>query len=109
MAKVEITNVGLETLFLLEAYMAEFISNPESLSEQLVDIAADTLASHPESCPVCPELETIGIFDYLQLTVEHHYKILYRYDKSMNTVFVTAFMRTRQSAEKLLVQYALLT
>ncbi len=109
MAKVEITNVGFETLFLLEQYMAEFISNPESLSEQLIDIAADKLASHPESCPVCPELEYIGVFDYLQLTIDNHYKILYRYDKQIDTVFITAFMRTKQSAEKLLVQYALLT
>lgn len=109
MAKVEITNVGFETLFLLEQYLAEFISEPESLSDQLVDIAADKIASHPESCPICPELEYIGIFDCLQLKINDHYKILYRYDKSINTVFVTAFMRTRQSAEKLLVQYALLT
>lgn len=88
--------------------MAEFISNPESLSEQLVDIAEDKLARDPESCPICPELELIGVTDYLQLTIDNHYKVLYRYDGAMNTVFITAFMRTRQSAEKLLVQYALL-
>lgn len=108
MAKVEITNVGFETLYFLEQYMAEFISNPESLTEQLLDIAASRLAKNPEVGPVCPELEYIGVFDYLQLTVDSGYKILYRYDKPTNTVFVTAFMRAKQSAEKLLIRFALL-
>lgn len=89
--------------------MAEFIVSPESLSEQLVDIAAEKLSNQPESCPVCPELEHIGVIDYLQLTIDNHYKVLYRYSKSADTAYVTAFMRTKQSAEKLLVQYALLT
>jgi len=109
LAKIEITNVGFETLFLLEQYMEEFISDPESLSEQLVDIAADKIANLPESCPICPELESIGVTDYLQLTIDGNYKILYRYDKDIEIVYITVFMRTKQSAEKLLVQYALLT
>lgn len=88
--------------------MAEFIENPASLSEQLVDIAAEKLSKQPESCPVCPELEHIGVIDYLQLTIDNQYKIIYRYDKSADIVYVIAFMRTKQSAEKLLVQYALL-
>lgn len=109
LAKVEITNIGFETLYFLEQYMVEFISNPESLSEQLLDIAAHKLAKYPDVCPVCPELEHIGVFDYLQLTVDSDYKILYRYDKPADTVFVTAFMRAKQSAEKLLVRFALLS
>ncbi len=109
MAKVEITNSGFETLYFLEQYMVEFISAPESLTEQLLDIAANKLAKHPEICPVCPELEYIGVFDYLQLTIDNDYKILYRYDKPTDTVFVTAFLRAKQSAEKLLVRLALLT
>jgi mRNA-degrading endonuclease RelE of RelBE toxin-antitoxin system len=108
LAKVEITNTGFETLYFLEQYMLEFIANPESLTEQLLDIAANRLAENPEICPVSPELEHIGVFDYLQLTVDSDYKILYRYDKPADTVFVTAFMRAKQSAEKLLVQLALL-
>lgn len=108
MAKVEITNTGFETLYFLEQYMVEFISNPESLTEQLLDIAANRLAKYPEISPVCPELEHIGVFDYLQLTVDSDYKILYRYDKPTDTVFVSAFMRAKQSAEKLLVRFALL-
>ena len=109
MAKVEITNTGFETLYFLEQYLVEFISNPESLTEQLVDIVANRLAKYPEVSPVCPELEHIGVFDYLQLTVDSAYKILYRYDKPTDTVFVIAFMRAKQSAEKLLVRFALLT
>ena len=109
MANVEITHVGLETLYYLEQYMVEFISDPESLIEQLLDIAADKLAKHPESSPVCPELEHIGVLYHLQLTIDSDYKILYRYDKPSDTVFVTAFMRAKQSAEKLLVRFALLT
>jgi hypothetical protein len=109
LAKVKITNIGFETLYFLEQYMVEFISDPESLTEQLLDLAANKLAKHPEISPVCPELEHIGLFEYLQLTVDSGYKILYRYDKPTDTVFVTAFMRTKQSAEKLLVRFALLT
>lgn len=109
MAKVKITNIGFETLYFLEQYMVEFISDPESLTDQLLDITTQKLAKHPEVCPVCPELEHIGVFDYLQLTIDNDYKVLYRYDKPSNTVFVTAFMRAKQSAEKLLVRLALLT
>jgi mRNA-degrading endonuclease RelE of RelBE toxin-antitoxin system len=109
LAKVEITNIGFETLYFLERYMVEFISDPESLTEQLLDIAANKLAKHPRGCPVCPELEHIGVFDYLQLTIESDYKILYRYDQPTDTVFVTVFMRAKQSVEKLLVRFALLT
>ncbi len=108
MAKVEITNIGFETLYFLEQYMVEFISKPESLSEQLLDIAATRLEKHPEICPVCPELEHIGVFDYHQLTIDDDYKVLYRYDKSSDTVFIAAFMRANQSAEKLLIRFALL-
>ncbi|MCB1616261.1 MAG: type II toxin-antitoxin system RelE/ParE family toxin [Pseudomonadales bacterium] len=109
MAKIEITRVGFETLLILERYMAEFISNPEELSEQLIDIAVDKLAKNPQICPICPELELIGVTDYLQLTIDNQYKVLYRFDEQKNTVFITAFMRAKQSAEKLLVQYALLS
>tara|TARA_R110002072_G_scaffold112331_4_gene241363 strand:+ start:13570 stop:13899 length:330 start_codon:yes stop_codon:yes gene_type:complete len=109
LAKVEITHLGFETLYYLEQYMVEFISDPESLTEQLLDIASDKLSKHPEISPVCPELEHIGVFDYLQLTIDSDYKILYRYDKATDTVFVTAFMRAKQSVEKLLVRFALLT
>lgn len=109
MVKVEITTTGFETLYFLEQYMVEFISNPESLTEQFLDLAANRLAKNPKACPVCPELEHIGVFDYLQLTVDSDYKILYRYDKPSDTVFVTVFMRAKQSAEKLLIRLALLT
>ena len=86
--------------------MAEFISNPESLSEQLVDIAEDKLARDPESCPICPELELIGVTDYLQLTIDNHYKVLYRYDGAMNTVLLQHLCEPGKVL-KLLVQYAL--
>jgi hypothetical protein len=109
LAKVEITHIGLETLSVLEQYMAEFIQDPESLSNQLIDFASERLGAFPESCPVCPELEELGVLDYLQLTVDESYKVLYRYDSQSDTVFITAFMRTKQSAEKLLVRIALIS
>ena len=36
---------------------AEFISDPEELSEQLIDIAVDKLVKNPQTRPICPELE----------------------------------------------------
>lgn len=89
--------------------MSEYLSDPEALSEQLIDISEAKLSEFPLGCPVCPELEYIGVTDYLQLTIEQDYKILYRYDAPTDTAFITAFMRSKQSAEKLLVRYALLT
>lgn len=70
LANVEITHIGFETLIQLEKYMAEFIKEPELLSEQLIDVAADKLGAYPESCPICPVLEAIGILDYLQLNID---------------------------------------
>jgi hypothetical protein len=108
LATVEITRVGFETLYLLEQYMGGYISNPEQLIEQLLVVMEEMLTEYPDAGPICPELECIGVTDYRQLSIENDYKILYRHDAQRGKVFVTAFMRTRQSAEKLLVQYALL-
>lgn len=109
MATVEVTHVGFETLVILERYMSDYIQNPEQLSEQLLDIVEEKLSINPQTCPVCPELEAIGVTDYQQLTIEHEYKVLYRYESSSDTVFVTAFLRAKQSAERLMVRYLLLS
>ncbi|KZX73284.1 hypothetical protein A3715_15845 [Oleiphilus sp. HI0009] len=108
MVKVEITQIALETAFALEQYMAEFIEAPEYLTEQLIDLANNKLSKDPLSCPICPELEELGVYDYRQMTVDENYKILYRFDEVARIVFITAFMRTKQNAEKLLVKMALL-
>jgi mRNA-degrading endonuclease RelE of RelBE toxin-antitoxin system len=88
--------------------MSEFVIDAEQLSEQPIDLAENKLTKDPYNCPVCPELEQIGVYDYLQMTVDKNYKILYRYDDTADTVFITAFMRANQSAERLLLKIALL-
>ena len=50
-----------------------------------------------------------GIYDYLQLNLLKKYKVLYRYDINndhINNDHIIAFMRQRQSAEKLMVDLA---
>lgn len=108
MAKIEITGVGFETLLILEQYMKEYISNPDELTDQLIDLVEERLSTYPKSCPVCPELESIGVTDYQQLTVSKDYKVIYRYDETSDCAYVMAFMRSKQSVEKLLVRYALI-
>jgi len=105
---VEITPSGFETLELLTRYMAEFIgaTEAEKLSESLILKAVEVLQERPESCPVCFELELLGVLDYRQLTVDK-YKILYRFSPASSTSFITAFMRQKQSAEELLIQSVL--
>jgi len=109
MSRIEITETGFETLSMLTRYMEKFIGEEGALrlADNLIDIAVERLSGRPRSCPVCLELDLIGVTDYLQLTVEN-YKILYRYDEPSDTAFITAFMRHRQSAQALLVSYALL-
>jgi plasmid stabilization system protein ParE len=109
MSRVEITDTGFETLSILVRYMVAFIGEEESLrlADALIDTAVARLAENPRQCPVCHELGLIGATEYQQLTVDK-YKILYRYDEPSDTSFITAFMRHRQSAQALLVSYALL-
>ncbi len=108
MTKVRITGTGFSTLTFLSRYMAAFIGDEDALSlaENLVDIAEKTLSHFPEQCPICPELDHIGVTDYRQLTADK-YKILYRFDELTKTVYTTAFMRQKQSAEELLISYNL--
>lgn len=102
---VEITSFGFETLDILTRYMSEFVGaeGAESLAMQLIDIVQEVLSSRPESCPICHELELLGVVDYKQLTFDN-YKILYRYDSNKHVSYVMAFMRQRQSAQELLIQ-----
>ena len=108
MTKVRITETGFATLKLLNRYMAEFIGDDMALklAEELVNAAEEKLSRFPEQCPVCPELDHIGVIDYRQLTPDK-YKILYRYDSVADTAYITAFMRHKQSAEELLISYLL--
>ncbi|MFT4925430.1 MAG: plasmid stabilization system protein ParE [Phenylobacterium sp.] len=109
MSKVEITHVGYQTLRMLTRYMTEFIGFDRSLdlAQRLLSICENKLSANPDSCPICHELELLGISDYKQLTVDK-YKILYRYDETQNCVFITAFMRQKQSAQQLLIDHSLL-
>lgn len=90
--------------------MSAFIGESKALdlADTLIDTAEKVLSTHPESCPICHELELIGVTDYRQITFDN-YKILYRYDEAENCVYLTAFMRHRQSAQALLINYALIS
>ena len=109
MARVEMTQAGFETLAILTRYMSCFLGETEALAvaNQLIDRASERHSEYPLQCPVCPELEKIGVTEYRQLKVDK-YKVLYRYDDLSGIVYLTAFMRHRQSAQELLQTYVLL-
>ena len=65
LGQVVMTQLGFESLYMLERYMSEYLSDPEALSEQLIDISEAKL-KFPLG-PVCPELEYIGVTDYFSL------------------------------------------
>ena len=106
---IEITETGFQTLRLLKGYMSAFF-NEDSLTNLLTDLVMHTqiLLKDVPVRPVCPELALIGIQDYRQLNLMEQYKVLFRYDVQAGKVFVVAFMRQKQSAEKLLVDLALM-
>lgn len=109
MSKVAVTQVALQSLTLLSRYMTEYIGSDEALSlaGQLLTFSEQRLSANPLQFAVCHELERLGVTDYRQITVDK-YKILYRYDASQDTAFITAFMRQKQSAQQLLIDYSLL-
>ena len=82
MSTVKITSIGFDTLALLVRYMGAFIGESEALQlgEDLIDVAIQKLESFPLQCPVCHELDLLGVTDYRQFTIDDRYKILYRYD-----------------------------
>ncbi|KKO49458.1 hypothetical protein VT06_06400 [Arsukibacterium sp. MJ3] len=110
MSKVEVTQVAVQSLTMLSRYMAEFISPADALKvvSQLLNLSQQRLSDNPLQFPLCHELERLGVMDYRQITVDK-YKILYRYDPSLDTAFITAFMRQKQSAQQLLIDYTLLS
>ncbi len=109
MTKIEVTHAAYQSLSIITRYMKEFIGLEQaiSLAEQLINVTTLKLTENPQQCPVCHELELLGVTDYKQLTIDK-YKILYRYDDRLNIVYVTAFMRYKQSAQQLLIAQSLL-
>ena len=110
MPTVKITSIGFDTLAILVRYMSEFVGENKALQlgDDLIDVAVQKLELFPLQCPVCHELELIGVTDYRQLTIDDRYKILYRYDAPNDESNIMAFMRQKQSAQELLIQYFLL-
>lgn len=108
MAKVRLTETGYSTLVILGRYMAEFIGSDKALelAEKLLSTTESHLSKFPKQCPICHELDLIGVTDYRQLTIDK-YKILYRYDDDTDMAYITAFLRHRQSAQELLISYSL--
>ncbi|WP_422449023.1 MULTISPECIES: hypothetical protein [unclassified Endozoicomonas] len=106
---VTITETGFQTLSLLKGYMSAFFEE-EELNALLTELLINTEQRIKEVAirPVCPELALIGIHDYWQLNLMQNYKVIYRFDESTGTAFIIAFMRQKQSAEKLLVDLALM-
>ena len=107
--KIHITQTGFNTLYQLKSYMSNYLSEQQvaQLMRTLVTQTTDKLTDTPQRA-VCPELSGIGIYDYLQLNLMKKYKVLYRYDNANEHLYIIAFMRQRQSAEKLLVDLALM-
>ena len=109
MTKIEITHAAYQSLSIITRYMKGFIGSEQAISfgAQLINVMTTKLTANPQQCPVCHELELLGVTDYKQLTIDK-YKILYRYDDCSNIVYVTAFMRHKQSAQQLLITQSLL-
>jgi plasmid stabilization system protein ParE len=109
MTTAKITDVGYKTLRMLTRYMIDSIGleNALDLAQQLTDISINKLSENPLQCPVCHELEMLGVTDYRQLTIDK-YKVLYRYEESNDRVLIQAFMRHKQSAQQLLIMHSLL-
>ncbi len=110
MSKAAVTQLAAQTLTLLSRYMAEFIGSKEALTlaAQLLQLCQQKLQDNPLQFPLCHELERLGVTDYRQITIDK-YKILYRYEPNCDTAFITAFMRQKQSAQQLLIDYSLLS
>jgi plasmid stabilization system protein ParE len=84
------------------------LENSRELARRLMSICESELSENPNRCPVCHELEMLGVCDYKQLTVDK-YKVLFRYDETQERVFITAFMRHKQSVNQRLIDHSLLT
>ncbi|MFK0572769.1 hypothetical protein [Endozoicomonas sp.] len=106
---VEITETAFQTLRQLKGYMSLFIT-PDQLNLLMTSLVQQTqqLIEEVPYRPACPELSLIGIQDYRQLNLLENYKVLYRLDLQSNKAFIIAFMRQKQSAQKLLVDLALM-
>ena len=107
--KIQITQTGFNTLFQLKSYMSNYLTEQQvaKLFRTLMAQTTEQLSPIPKRA-VCSELSGIGIYDYLQLNLLKKYKVLYRYDNNSDRIYIIAFMRQRQSAEKLLVDLALM-
>ena len=107
---VEITETGFQTLRLLKGYMSAFIHSDalEDLMIELVKNSTEMIKEVPVR-PVCPELTLIGIQDYRQLNLLEKYKVIYRYEPATEKAFVVAYLRQNQSAQKVLVDLALIS
>ncbi|MEI8631614.1 hypothetical protein P4S72_04815 [Vibrio sp. PP-XX7] len=87
--------------------MRLFLEEPQldQLMVQIINETTEKINLIAERA-VCPELAQIGISDYRQLNLLNKYKVLFRYEKTSDQVFVVAFMRQKQSAEKLFGELA---
>lgn len=105
---VVFTEVAKITLQILQRYMTQHVgeSEAERILRELITHSASQLVDNPAQYPVCHELDMLGVSDYQQLTYKN-YKIIFRTDQASHTVLVMAFLRQRQSAQQLLIDYVL--
>lgn len=105
---VVFTEVGKITLQILQRYMTQHVGEPEAerILRDLIHHSTSQLADNSAQFPVCHELDILGVSDYQQLTYKN-YKIIFRTDQASHTVLVMAFLRQRQSAQQLLIDYVL--
>ncbi|WP_113907122.1 type II toxin-antitoxin system RelE/ParE family toxin [Aliidiomarina celeris] len=106
--QVRFTRVGKTTLSLLQRYMTQYlgVNEAQQLVRSLITTCVEQLGALPLQYPVCPELDMLGVSDYRQITYQA-YKILFRVDETSGNVIVMAFLRQRQSAQQLLIDYVL--
>lgn len=105
---VNYTHVAQVTLTILIRYMNQFLGEVEAgvIMRELILATESKLANNPKQLPVCSELEILGITDYRQLTYKK-YKVLFRLDEQQQEANVMAFLRQKQSAQQLLIDYVI--
>jgi plasmid stabilization system protein ParE len=102
------SHVAQVTLSILIRYMSQFLGEAEAkkLARELILVTESNLKNSPQNFPICPELEMLGITDYRQITYKK-YKVLFRLDTAPQEAHVMAFMRQKQSAQQLLIDYVI--
>jgi hypothetical protein len=102
------TPTGVQSLLRVREFMSQYKAT-DDLDALMIELPSEAfrLIQEVPVRPVCQELAVLGIYQYSQLNLLDKYKVLYRYDEREATVYIVAFLRQKQSAERLLVDLSL--